>query len=285
MRTWVLWLGLAALVGGFGCGNDGTEVIAPQDLEPPLGLQSITGDGMVTLFWWCSNYDDLVGYKVYMHAGPVVSDDPREDVPAGFAAVDSIEVDPPCSTQKSVDITGLANGTTYAFLVVAVRNSDWNEISHTSNIVSDTPRAETAGTLRIYAKQVDAEQAAIDLGDFDIADCSDINGAYNTPDGTGDVMAERFDPGAGQRLWLDGINDGWIQDLGYMSDWDLADQAPTQSYADAGHSVEALLGHVYAVWTGTNHFGKVQVTDFDVDDGWVELKAAYQPKLGEPEYK
>jgi hypothetical protein len=285
MRWWMLLLGLAAVTGFLGCGDDVTEVLSPEDLEPPLGLQSITGDESVTLFWWCSNYDDLVGFKVYKYTGDFTSGNPREEVPAGFAVADSIEVDPPCSSQKSIVIDGLANGTTYSFLVVAVKDDDWNEISHTSNIVVDTPRPETAATVTLYAKQEDAALAGLELGNFSIVSCAGLDDNYETLSGLGDIMVEKFNPGAGVRLWLDGINDAWIQDLGYMGDWDLADVPPQDGYADTGHSVEALLGHVYAVWTGDEHFAKVQVTDFDVTDGWVKVKAAYQPKSNEPEYK
>jgi hypothetical protein len=44
-----------------GCEGKITEVINPQELSPPLGLKSITGDENVILFWYTSNYeDDLV---------------------------------------------------------------------------------------------------------------------------------------------------------------------------------------------------------------------------------
>jgi hypothetical protein len=284
MRTLTTLLALSVTIGLIGCGDDVTEILSPEELSPPLGLRSITGDASVTLFWWCSNYgDDLVGYKVYMAEGSLAGN-PQENVPSAFAVVDSLVVDPPCHSTRSIEIDGLVNGTTYSFLVVAVEDDDWNEISHTSNIVEDTPRAETAVDVTLYAYQSDPTQAGLELLDFSVVDCSDILD-YNTVSGFGDIMIERFNPGAGMRAWIDGINDGWIQDLGYMADWDGADEAPGQGYAAAGHSIEALLGHVYAIWTGTDHFGKIQVLDIDEDFNWVRVKAAYQPAQGEPEYK
>jgi len=281
----LLALAAIALLLAAGCNDDETTVVEPGDLAPPLGLYSITGDTEVVLFWWCADYgDDLVGYKVYQAQGSYAGN-PLQSVPSAFAVVDSIAVDPPCSALKTLTISGLTNGTTYSFLVVAARDDDWNEISHTSNIIEDTPRYETASVTRLYARQVDATRAGFELLDFSVVDCTDLVD-YNTDTGFGDIMVERFDPAAGVRLWIDGINDGWVQDIGYMSDWDQADEAPVQGYADAGHSLEALIGHVYAVWTGTNQYAKVQIVDLDTDDyEWIEIKAAYQPAPGVREYK
>lgn len=267
-----------------GC-NDETSIVEPEKLAPPLGLQSITGDEQVTLFWWCSNFgDDLMGFKVYMREGDF-DEGSQEEIPSGFDVVDSLEVAAPCSGQHDIDITGLTNGTTYSFLVVAARD-DWHEISHTSNIVPDTPRPETASEVRLYAKQVEPEAAGFQLSGFSVVDVSDINEDYETPGGIGDVMVERFNPGAGIRLWLDGINDGVIQDIGYMRDLEDADVAPPDGYAATGHSVEALMGHVYAVRTGDNHYAKLQVVGLDTSNSdWVEIKAAYQTDVNNRQYK
>jgi hypothetical protein len=267
-----------------GCSGDETTILNPEDLAPPLGLKSITGHQQVTLFWWCSNFEDLDGYKVYSREGDHAGD-PDDEIPVGFEVIDSVEVASPCGDQRSIVIAGLTNGTTYSFLVVAARD-DWHEISNTSNIVADTPRPESAAEVRIYAKQVRPADGAIELSNFDVVDVTDLNtNDYSTADGEGDVMAERFNPGAGPRMWLDGINEGTIQDIGYMADWDDADKAPASGYAETGHSIEALMGHVYAVHTGENHYAKLQVTGIDVTEGWVEVKAAYQTAIGDIEYK
>lgn len=61
--------GLLILLLVAGC-SEKKEIIAPSQLPPPLGLNSITGDEKVTLFWWCSNYeDDLNGYRIYYVQG------------------------------------------------------------------------------------------------------------------------------------------------------------------------------------------------------------------------
>jgi len=276
--------GLLILLLVAGC-SEKKEIIAPSQLPPPLGLNSITGDEKVTLFWWCSNYeDDLNGYRIYYVQGEHEGN-PVETIPGQFVQIDSIEVDAPCAGQRWVDIEGLQNGVTYSFLVVASMD-DWSKTSHTSNIIEDTPRDETTGEETIYAYQSDQTSAGFELSDFSVIDCSDLDANYDIPSGNGDIMCERFNPGAGVRAWIDGINGGEVQDIGYKSDWDLADKAPMNGYAESGHSIEALMGHVYAVRTGDNHYAKIQITGIDGESyNWIRLKAAYQPDPGNRQYK
>lgn len=285
MKKLALVLGCLGCLALVGCDDDTTnpDVVEPDDLSPPLGLFSITGDQSVTLFWWCSNYDDdLVGYRIYMANGDQHGD-PLEAVPSAFTSVDSIDVEGPNSGQVAVTITGLTNGATYSFLVVAAKD-EWTDISHTSNIVADTPREETATQVTIYGKRVDPILAGFELDGFFTVDCTDITN-YQTLSGDGDIMCERFNIEVAVRLWLDGINGATIQDLGYMSDWDGADVAPGDGYADTGHSIEALMGHVYAIKTADNHYGKIQILELNLDAGTVTFKAAYQSQTGNPEYK
>lgn len=283
MKTIFAVFGMLFLLLIAGC-SETEEIVAPSELPPPLGLNSITGDKKVTLFWWCSNYeDDLNGYRIYYSQGEY-GGNPVETIPGQFQQVDSIEVDAPCAGQRLVDIEGLQNGVTYSFLVVASMD-DWNKTSHTSNIIEDTPRDESRGEERIYAYQSDQTDAGFELSDFSVIDCSGLDANYDTPSGDGDIMCEQFDPGAGMRAWIDGINGGEVQDIGYMSDWDNADKAPTNGYSVSGHSIEALMGHVYAVRTGDNHYAKIQITGIDDYHNWIRIKAAYQPDPGNPQYK
>jgi hypothetical protein len=290
MKNVLLVLGALAVLGFSGCNDDDVQVVEPSELVPPLGLYSITGDEQVILFWWCSNYgDDLVGFKIYQAEG-AYSLEPREEVPAGFAVADSVVVDAPCGTLLQRTIGGLVNGTTYSFLVVAAKGDEWREISHTSNITGDTPRQESdaATEIVLYAKQENAEAAGFELSDFTVVDCSELDpGDYTTPLGLGDIMCEKFGivGGVGDRAWLDGINGAGVQCLGFMQDWNDADQAPLNGYADPGHSIEALMGHVYAIATGDGHYAKVQLLGIDDESAWVRIKAAYQPQWGNPEYK
>ncbi len=273
-----------------GCSEQTTETVSPETLSPPLGLKSITGDGEITLLWYTSNYeDDLSGYFVYKYDGAYSSSNAPEEIPSSFTKIDSLSKSSPSNNIQSRTITGLQNGTTYSFLVVAAKD-DWSKQSQPSNIINDTPREETeAGSSdTIWASSVHKNKSGYELSDFSVSDMNDINTSnYSTTDGEGDFICEKinFQGGIAYRLWLAGTNNGGVMDLGYMSEWNEADLAPSSGYAATGYSLTAIPGHVYAVKTGDSHYGKIQVINIDVDAGWVSFKACYQTKVNERQYK
>lgn len=110
---------------------------------------------------------------------------------------------------------------------------------------------------------------------------------YYTDVGNGDFICEKinFQGGVEYRLWLAGTNSGGVMDWGYMQDWNDADLAPSSGYANTGYSMTAIPGHVYAIKTGDNHYGKIQLIDVEVDDGRISFKACYQTQAGNRQYK
>lgn len=274
-----------------GCEDKITEVISPEKLSPPLGLKSVTGDSQVTLIWYTSNFEgDLDGYLIYQYEGAYFDLDPRKDIDTVFMTTEpeTLKTYGMSHIQRSKTISGLTNGQTYSFLVVAAKD-DWTEISYTSNIVRDTPRPETGVTeyATVYAYAVNSAQSGYELSDFSVSDMTGINiGDYSTSSGIGDIICERIALAAGTRLWIAGTNGAETMDLGYMSDWNDADVAPENGYANTGYSLTALVGHVYAIRTGDNHYGKIQILDMDdLDYKWVSFKACYQPDTGNREYR
>lgn len=271
-----------------GCEDKITEIISPEKLSPPLGLKSVTGDESVFLFWYTSNYEsDLSGYFIYQYQGAYSTSTVPEDIPGVFSKVDSIGVSPPSNQVKSRTISGLSNGTTYSFLVVAAKD-DWTKVSQPSNIIQDTPRSESAKYDTIYGYAQNKEESGYELSDFSVTDLTGLNtSTYTTPLGIGDIICEKFAPRPGaDRVWLAGCNSGQIQDLGYMSNWDDADMAPVDGYFPTGYSVQAREGHVYAVKTGSpSHYGKIHVLEVSIPNAWVEFKACYQNDPGNRQYK
>ncbi len=288
----VLLLAAAALVllSVQACDETVTKSVPADTLSPPLGLKSITGDEEVTLLWYTSNYeDDLSGYQIYRYDGLYSGTSAPQEIPSGFTKVDSLPKSSPSNTIQSRTIDELENGTTYSFLVVAAKDS-WADISQPSNIINDTPRREMllGDSDTVWASSLFKERCGYELSDFSVTDMTDIHvPGYYTDDGLGDFICERinFEGGVEYRLWLAGTNDGGVMDLGYMQDWDDADVAPSTGYASTGYSLTAIPGHVYAVKTGDNHYGKIQVIDLDVGAGWVAFKACYQPQTGNRQYK
>ncbi|MFQ6002162.1 MAG: hypothetical protein ACE5KJ_00260 [Candidatus Zixiibacteriota bacterium] len=285
-HTFLLALAVLLLLGVQGCEKTTTETVPAETLSPPLGLKSITGDKEITLLWYTSNYEsDFNGYKVY-RLDSLYSDTtaPRE-IPPGFVEVATLPRNTPCNTIQSYPEDDLENGTTYSFLVVAAKDN-WTKISQPSNIINDTPREETSegfdDTL-IWASSIYIDKCGYELSTFRVTDMTGINTSdYSTPSDTGDFICEKinFEGGVEYRLWLAGTNNGGIMDLGYMKDWDDADVAPETGYAKTGYSLTAIPGHVYAIKTGDNHYGKIQVKRVEVEAGWLSFKACYQIQEG-----
>src|SRR5262245_9307646 len=64
--------------------DDSVTTLQPEKLAPPLGLQSVTGSGAVTLSWQASNYgEDRQGFQVYQATGTQPAT-PSESVPSEF---------------------------------------------------------------------------------------------------------------------------------------------------------------------------------------------------------
>ena len=215
------------------------------------------------------------GFDIYQASGTQAAA-PGETIPAAFGttAVATLTTSQG-SGAFSTTITGLANGTTYSFLVVATKKSG-SKLSRPSNVISDTPRRESAslslinGAGNVRYVNVDADPPAAS---------SSSSGA--------DILCQSFNAGAGDRAGLVGQNSARVQDLGFVASWDEIDQAPagTGSYPDASHSVEVLANHVYAVFTGDNHYAKVWVTDLHTGDLGYSCRVAYQPQAGNNELK
>ena len=114
--------------------------------------------------------------------------------------------------------------------------------------------------------------------------------AGNPPDPSGsatnaDILCQSFNAGLGDRAGMVGVNDARVQDLGWVATWDEIDKAPLGdgSYPDALYSVQVLEGHVYAVFTGDDHYAKIWVTSLHSGDFGFDCQVAYQPAAGNPE--
>ena len=284
-RMFLLGLVVFLFLGIQGCEEKTTEEVIAETLSAPLGLRSITGDGKITLVWYASNYESgFNGYRYYQVDSLYSEDTAPEEVPSEFEKFYTYPKSSSCNTIQSRTISGLENGKTYSFLVVATNNK--GHTSKPSNIVNDTPRLETL-QFDYDTMLTPPNQSGYELSDFSVTDMSDIDSFYNTADGEGDFILEllNFPGGMADRLWLAGTNSGGVMDLGYMTDWNDADIAPETGYAPAGYSVFAIQGHVYAVKTGDDHYGKIQIIELNESAGWLSLKACYQTKAGERQYR
>lgn len=277
MRSRPLLMTLAALAALAAACETGTNTVQPKELAPPLGLTSVTGSGAVTLQWRASNYgEDREGFQVYQASGTQPSI-PGEAIPAAFGTTAVATLTSAAEAGSfTLTVTGLDNGTTYSFLVVAFKDGG-DKISRPSDVVTDTPRRETVSTLDL-TNGVGAVRFITVDSDPPAASAS----------GTGaDALCQSFNAGAGDRPGMVGQNGARVQDLGFVSTWDDIDEAPfgAGSYPDASHSVEVLTGHVYAVFTGDNHYAKIWITGLHSADFGYTCRVAYQPQAGNNELK
>jgi hypothetical protein len=265
-----------------GCSDDSTTLVAPEELNPPLGLVSVTGNGEVDLAWYTSNFEsDLNGYCIYVYEGTSTDLSPRSSIPAVFDSVGCVPVGTPSSELVEATVTNLENGETYSFLVVAAMDN-WTRKSYTSNIVIDTPRPDVAG-LVLKNQNLGQGDCALKFSAtspyVEVVDETDPGAA---------IMFESFDAGLGKRSGFVGVQGrAQVQDLGYMSNWDAADEAPTQGYPASDFSVTAIERHVYAVRTVTPNYAKIYVSNISGDPAdnsdEVTIWVAYQPDTGNPE--
>jgi hypothetical protein len=271
--------GILAMFGS-GCEDD-VNILNPDELAPPLGLDSVTGDESVTLTWQASNYgEDRDGFYIYRALGDQSDDESPEEIPDAFGVefVADVETTDPAGT-FSHTVTGLQNGVTYSFLVVAYKN-DGDDVSRPSNIIVDTPRLGDDALTVVLRPGV---SAYLDVAS-DPPNPTLVNDTSEP--GMSDVQSQTFDAGAGDRPGLVAINGARIQDKGYAASWDEVDEAPLSitSYPAEEFSVQALLNHVYVVRTADNHYAKLWVRAVDNGAPYaVTVSVAYQPQAGNNE--
>jgi Fibronectin type III domain len=262
---------------GAGCDPTSTTTVQPKELAPPLGLTSVTGSGAVTLQWRASNYDEgREGFQVYQASGTQPSI-PGQSIPGAFGTtpVATLTANQEAGTFTKT-VTGLTDGTTYSFLVVAFKDGG-NKLSRPSDVITDTPRRESATTIDLTNGVGNVR--FIEVGLDPLVASASATGA--------DVLCQSFNAGAGDRPGMVGQSAARVQDLGFVATWDEIDEAPlgSGSYPDASHSVEILIGHVYAVFTGDNHYAKIWITDLHSADFGYICRVAYQPQAGNNELK
>jgi hypothetical protein len=270
----LLCLSIAGLI--VSCNDNGVTIANPKDLAPPLGLESVTKDESVILTWEASNYDEgRQGFQVYQASGTQTGT--PQDIPSAFGTAPVEQIAATASAGSfNVVVDSLLNGVTYSFLVVAYKD-DGNTLSRPSNIVTDTPRRESPGTITLINGTGNPRYLDV-AADPPVASTSSTGA---------DILAQSFNAGAGDRHGMVGQNGARVQDLGYVSNWDEIDAAPlgAGSYPDASYSVEVLPGHVYAVFTGDNHYAKIWIVSLNSSDFGYTVRVAYQPQVGNTELK
>lgn len=253
-----------------GCCDDDCDVVVVDRTAPttPTGLYPVTGDQMVTLFWFANEEPDIEGYSVYW----------RFEGEGDFEFLaDVLERNFSSAEQGRFFVDrGLENGTTYEYIMTAFDR--FGNESEATYIVYDTPRPEGSTTLW----NIELRDLGGDFLRYNAYDFSEFRRTDWVTDLEADILFSNVED-----LFLMEAGDyrTEIQDAGFVPLEDI-DWAPDEGWSGTG-TAELVVGHSYIVWTRTNNFAKFQVVYMPAtgpDAGeYVVINWAYQEVTGLPE--
>ncbi len=232
-----------------GC-DDEDPVVVDAPPFPPDGAFSVTGDGVVSLFWNPNQEPDLAGYTVYR--GNQAPEGPYfflADVSASTTNYDDFEVN---------------NGDFWYYAVTAFDVAG-NESELSRDLVFDTPRPEGFGLVLVELGQ-DPSQAGYDFSSLS-------NSSQAASLSTTDIYFENTG-GVNYVVAADPLVD--IQDYGWI-DLVGVDYAPESGWAPSKR-VEAIPDHSYIVKIvdGQGDFNMAKFFVVSVTATNVEMDWAYQ---------
>ena len=255
-------IGLLAVALIFaGCGNESVRHVDPVPAAP-TGLNSITGDESVYLYWYAVGENDIEHYAIYRS-----ETNPNQ----GLDRIETISA----SLTDYVD-NDVINGATYYYRVSAIDES--GQESDLSDYAMDTPRPEGSGVIIYdYRDAANYNRTGFDLYahqrlPYDSSYC-DIYLDY-------DISEQAF------FIWVR-FDDYYIQDFGYASSFDDVGYSQESGWS-ALHKAEAIEGHVYFLklrhfseW----HYAKIWVEHLDPNTRTMTFSWAYQTDPGNRELK
>lgn len=240
-----------------GCEDDNPVVVADDPPFPPDGVFSITGDGVVSIYWNANWEKDLAGYVVYRST----------DNPGPYFELDRVPAD-----QTWYDDTDVINGETWFYAVTAVdRANQESELSEET--VFDTPRPE--GFNLVLVEPELGQDLSMAGYDFSSLSGTPQSGLASTTD-----IYFEWVGGVKYLRTTTGVD---IQDYGLI-DLEFVDWAPDTGWSPSGQA-EAIVGHSYIVrildGQGDFNMAKVHVKTFGLNN--VTLDWAYQAVENNPE--
>ena len=251
---------MSSLLFVAGCSDDCDECPVPVvDNAPPFppdGVFSVTGDGLVTIYWNENWEKDLAGYAVYYHDAADGLYEWMADVPAD---------------QTYYEDTDVVNGETWFYAVLAFDHAG-NESDLSYETVFDTPRPEGFGLVLMEYLGQDADSG----WDFDT----------QTRQASGDNTTDIYfgvDGGVGYIYTNAGVD---IQDYGYEEliwvDWAPGDG---ESGWIEDSRIEAVVGHCYIIRidAGPSRWNVAKIEVKSVTSQSMTIDWAYQEVENLPE--
>jgi hypothetical protein len=225
---------------------------------PPDGVYSVTGDGVVSIYWNPNREPDLAGYAVYFNND------------GGNLYQFLADVPPERNWYDDYNVT---NGVTKYYAVLAYDTEGFeSELSYED--VFDTPRPEGVNlVLYDYLGQNSS------LSGYDFSSLTGAAQAWNSS--TTDIYFGT--PNGEYTLFAAGTGVD-IQDFGYVETLDEVDWAPLNGWAPLKR-VAVIPGHSYIVRVldtkGSFNYAKIYVAEVTPDH--VTLDWAYQVDPDNPE--
>lgn len=229
-----------------------------QPPAPPTGIETVTGDNRVDVFWNTVSDRDVAGYNVYF----------SYSYDGEYTLIGSTESD------YFIDYDAV-NGETYYYAVTAYDyNGNESDLSH--DVIYDTPRPEGFNQV-IFNYNEFPFKAGYDFSTYTVGDYEEVTDNYSS-----DIFFENTEG----KFYLNVWDDSDIQDAGKTNDIYDISVAPLEGWAP-DWSVPAIAGHTYVIRTWDNHYAKLRVNRIlndrvafdwayqtsETPDGYRELKA------------
>lgn len=261
VKTLALALMMALMTLGFvGCEDD-DEVWDPIPATPQ-GVFSITGDGVVWIYFNGIYERDVAQYIVYRSLNATT----------GYVEIGRVNAvsnpDLDLLIYEYPDQTA-NNGTTYFYAVASIDRSGQVSALSAENVF-DTPRPE--GTTSLFPNDVAPE-------------LSGFNFETGSPVDWQSVVADVFVDSVGGTHYLNAANDSvYIQDMGFTYSFDDIGWSPTDGWLQLLY-VELALGHTYVVRTETTtdyYYAKIRAVSHNASGSWT-FDWAWQSDPNNPE--